>query len=96
MLAFPVIENIANRLPYGFGHVADLSAAGPRGARSPLIARIAAYLATRAQRLATFQALTAMSDRELADIGLRREDIRSVFDAAFAARHDAARLRRAA
>ena len=49
---------------------------------------------TYPQRRALFEQLNAMSDRQLADIGLNRSDLSRVFDADFAeAREAAARAR---
>ncbi len=57
---------------------------------------IAASFAALKERRSTLRTPRDMSGRELADIGLRRDDVPLVFDPAFAARHEAARLRRAA
>ncbi len=42
-------------------------------------------LATMPRRMAVYDELSALTDRELADIGMRRGDIRYVFDEAFVA-----------
>lgn len=43
-------------------------------------------LLTMPRRMAVYDELAALSDRELADIGMTRSDIRFVFDEAFATR----------
>lgn len=45
---------------------------------------IARFIITYPQRRAVFEHLNALSDRELADIGLTRGDLARVFDADFA------------
>lgn len=46
------------------------------------------------RRMAVYDELSALSDRELADIGMARGDIRRVFDDAFIARNEEVRARR--
>lgn len=89
MATFDTIETIASRLPYGFEHV--LAKPARQGVRPSVFARITSHVADFRERRATFVALTGMTSRELADIGLRRADIRRVFDAEFAAGHENAR-----
>jgi uncharacterized protein YjiS (DUF1127 family) len=45
---------------------------------------IASFIITYPERRATFEHLNALSDRELADIGLTRGDLARVFDTDFA------------
>jgi uncharacterized protein YjiS (DUF1127 family) len=52
--------------------------------RPGLFARIAGWLREMPRRHAVLEELNALSDRELADIGLTRADIGHVFDADFA------------
>lgn len=55
--------------------------------RPGLFARIAGWLREMPRRHAVLEELNALSDRELADIGLTRADIGHVFDTDFADRH---------
>lgn len=57
-----------------------------RGAWSGLKA-----LATLPRRMAVYDELSALTDRELADIGMKRGDIRYVFDEAFVASSERSR-----
>lgn len=57
-----------------------------RGAWSGLKA-----LVTLPRRMAVYDELSALTDRELADIGMKRGDIRYVFDEAFVARSERVR-----
>jgi uncharacterized protein YjiS (DUF1127 family) len=59
--------------------------ASPR--RQPLFARLGAWVEGRRNRARDIAELEAMSDRELADIGLSRSVIGRVFDADFRAEH---------
>ncbi len=60
----------------------------PSGGLAFLAGRIAApFRALGGGRSAVFNELNALSDRELADVGLGRGDIPRVFDPSFAAEH---------
>jgi uncharacterized protein YjiS (DUF1127 family) len=72
---------------------ATISARTPAQGFAPrttgLVGRVRAAVAwinERMERRAVLDDLSALSDRELADIGLARSDIPSVFDPGFAAR----------
>ena len=57
-------------------------------ARPGFLSRVRTALASWAERRVVLAELRALSDRELADIGLHRADLPRVFDPAFAsARH---------
>ena len=93
MSGLTVLENIATRLPYGF--VLDRAPVSAKPPTSPsLLSRVMNVLSARTKHRAAIKALKVMTDRELADIGLRRDDIPLVFDPAFAARHETARVQR--
>ena len=63
--------------------------------RAPgLVARLSAALRSLGslpRRLAVLDELNELSDRELADVGLRRADLRRVFDANFVREREAVR-----
>ena len=54
------------------------------------LASVARFIVTYPQRRAVFEQLNALSDRELADIGLARADLAHVFDEDFARSREAA------
>jgi uncharacterized protein YjiS (DUF1127 family) len=54
------------------------------------LASVARFIVTYPQRRAVFEQLNALSDRELADIGLARSDLAHVFDEDFARAREAA------
>jgi uncharacterized protein YjiS (DUF1127 family) len=57
----------------------------PEGGHQGWVSRLMAAVAAWRQRQVVLQEMQTMTDRELADIGLSRSDLRRVFDPAFVA-----------
>ena len=80
--------------PFAKNHMADLLPASlgysESGARRGLGRRIAdalAYLVALPRRRAVLDELSSLSDRELADIGIARSELKRVFEPAYARNH---------
>jgi uncharacterized protein YjiS (DUF1127 family) len=83
-------DEMALLMPNSLGHYFqdDASDMPPADEQPSLFARIAGFarwVAALPQRQAVLAELNALSDHELADIGLSRSDLPMVFDADFAA-----------
>ena len=95
-------DEMALLMPHSLGHYFQDDAEDmPVQDNAPsLFARIAAsvrWLAEMPRRRAVINELAALSDHELADIGLTREDVKRVFDPAFSSeRRGRANMERAA
>ena len=79
----PAAAGVAYHGQYVEGLDAPIEIPGRDGALSRLLRNLATRLAAWRERRAVINELTAMSDRDLADIGLSRAQIHQVFDPEF-------------
>jgi uncharacterized protein YjiS (DUF1127 family) len=85
-------EEIALLMPSSLASYADDAFAAPEEeAAANMLIRAARWIMELPRRRAVLSQLNALSDHELADIGINRGDLARVFDAEFAARCSAVR-----
>ena len=78
-------EEIALLLPITLASYAGAEFAAPEPAPANMFLRAVSWLVDLPRRRGVVAELSALSDHELADIGLNRSDLARVFDPAFAA-----------
>lgn len=84
-------EEIALLMPSSLSSYTNEPHVGETATRGGLISKLASavhFLLDLPRRHAVVAELAALSDRELADIGLARSDLARVFDASFASRQN--------
>ncbi len=84
-------EEIALLMPTSLASYADSAYTAPAPAAPSVLARAVRWLVDLSRRRAVLAELNALSDHELADIGLNRTELSRVFDPAFAAQRSATR-----
>ncbi len=84
-------EEIALLMPTSLASYADAAHAAPAADAPNLLMRVARWIMDLPRHRAVLAELNALSDHELADIGLHRNDLSRVFDAEFAAKRSACR-----
>ena len=85
----PVMSHSAS-YRVGTGEATDFAPSVPFGRR---VADLLAHVMATPRRQRVMNELSMMSDRDLADIGLARSDMRRVFDRAFIAERESGRYR---
>jgi uncharacterized protein YjiS (DUF1127 family) len=80
-------NHMAHLLPAGLGYSDAAQDAGVRRGLGRRIADALAYLVALPRRRAVLDELGSLSDRELADIGIARSELKRVFEPAYARDH---------
>lgn len=93
-LELPQALNYSAVEPNGFRAAEEARAAARRSFRAR-VRSLLAWVAELPRRHAVLAELDALSDRELADIGLARADLPHLFDASFATARQGLRVSRA-